>query len=321
MVPTPQKRSVLSRRSLCAGGLALGAVSLTSKVPARAQEGAPSVVRPPRERALLVSCKLGMIAREHEGKPLDLVGRLRLAAEAGFDGVDLDEAADVTPEAAREAVARSGVFVHGAIDHAHWRHRLSDADPEQRARGRANLEHCLRVSHAAGGSGVLIVLGHGNDGPEAEIEARVQAELRAVLPLAAALGQRILVENVWNRLHYDHDGGPEQGPERFVRFLDALASPWVGMYYDVGNHWKYGRPGAWIRALGARCVKLDLKGFSRARGEFVELTGEHDDIPWHEVREALAEIGFCGWATAEVGGGGLERLTLVREQMRRALHT
>ena len=34
-----------------------------------------------------------------------------------------------------------------------------------------------------------------------------------------------------------------------------------------------------------------------------------------EVRAALDDIGFTGWATAEVGGGGLERLTKVRKQM------
>ena len=33
------------------------------------------------------------------------------------------------------------------------------ADDAVRAAARANLDHCLRVSHAAGGSGVLIVVG------------------------------------------------------------------------------------------------------------------------------------------------------------------
>jgi len=38
------------------------------------------------------------------------------------------------------------------------------------------------------------------------------------------------------------------------------------------------------------------------------------------VREALAEIGFAGWATAEVGGGDVARLTTVRKQMEQALY-
>ena len=43
-----------------------------------------------------------------------------------------------------------------------------------------------------------------------------------------------------------------------------------------------------------------------------------DDVPWDQVRTALAEIGFTGWATAEVGGGDVKRLTQVREQMQKA---
>jgi hexulose-6-phosphate isomerase len=257
-----------------------------------------------------------MIAREAGGKKLSLADRLSLAAEAGFDGVDLDEAAESAPEQAREAVRRSGTFVHNAINHAHWQERLTSAGAEERARGVANIEHCIRVSHAAGGSGVLIVVGRGDDGPAEVIEERCRREIKKLIPLAAALGQRILVENVWNRMGYDHDAPPEQGAERFVKFVDSFESPWVGMYYDIGNHWKYGQPGDWIRAFGHRCVKLDVKGFSRQQNKFTEIT--EGDLPWDQVRKALDEIGFAGWATAEVGGGDVKRLTQVREQMQKA---
>jgi len=276
----------------------------------------PRVVTPPAGKRILLSCKLGMIAKEAGGKPLSLAERLTLAGQAGFDGVDLDQAAECTPEQARDAVRQSGVFVHNAINHAHWSQRLTSAKEEERARGRANIEHCLRVSHAAGGSGVLIVVGRGDDGPAEEIEERCRQEIRQLIPLAAALGQPILVENVWNKMFYNHDAPPEQTAEPFVKFVDSFNSPWVGMYYDIGNHWKYGQPGDWIRAFGYRCVKLDVKGFSRAENKFTEIT--EGDLPWDQVRKALDDIGFAGWATAEVGGGGLERLTEVRQQMQKA---
>lgn len=276
-----------------------------------------TIVTPPAGKKILLSCKLGMIAREAGGKKLSLTERLTMAADAGLDGVDLDQAADYTPEQAREAVQQSRVFVHNAINHAHWQKRLTSANEAERAQARANIEHCIRVSHAAGGSAVLIVIGKGSDGSAEEIDERARQEIKKLLPLAASLGQRILFENVWNQMHYDHDSPPEQSADRFVKFVDSFNSPWVGMYYDIGNHWKYGQPREWIHAFGPRCVKLDIKGFSRARDKFVDIPD--GDLPWDQVRKALDEIGFTGWATAEVNGGGLERLTLIRKQMQEAL--
>jgi hexulose-6-phosphate isomerase len=311
-----QKASLGRRQFLAVGA---GSVAAVVGGTSHAEEAAGAkVVNPPVRKRILLACKLGMLPKELDGKKLSIVERLRLAGQAGFDGVDFDEAGGFTPEQARDAVRESGVFVHNAINHAHWQKRLTSEKPEDRDQGRANIEHCLRVSHAAGGSGVLIVVGQGGDGPTEVIEERARQEIKKMLPLAASLGQMILVENVWNKMMYDHDKGPEQTPERFIRFVDSFNSPWVGMYYDVGNHWKYGQPGDWIRAFGRRCVKMDAKGYSRAKKDWTELTGPDDDLPWADVRKALDEIGFAGWATAEVGGGGLQRLTTVREQMQKA---
>jgi hexulose-6-phosphate isomerase len=166
---------------------------------------------------------------------------------------------------------------------------------------------------------VLLVVGRNTDGPEAEIEERARQEIKKVLPLAAALGQMILIENVGNRMMYDADGEPDQGPQGFIRFVDSFQSPWVGMYYDIGNHWRYGQPGEWIRSFGHRCVKLDIKGRSRALGKGVEIASTEDDVPWDQVRRALQDIDWSGWATAEVRGGDLARLTLVRQQMQKVL--
>jgi hexulose-6-phosphate isomerase len=307
-----------NRRGFLAAGAA--SVAAVAAAEAGAAEGDPtasaSVVRPPEGKHILLSCKLGMITRESDGKSLTLAERLSLAAKAGFDGVDLDQAGEFTPELARDAVQLSGVFVHNAINHAHWSQRLTSENEKERTQGRANIEHCMRVSHAAGGCGVLIVVGRASDGPADVIEERCRQEIKKMIPLAAALGQPILIENVWNGMFYVHDGPPEQSAEQFVKFVDSFDSPWVGMYYDIGNHWKYGQPGDWIRAFGRRCVKLDVKGFSRAENKFTDI-GE-GDLPWDQVREALGEIGFAGWATAEVGGGDLKRLTVVCEQMRKA---
>lgn len=307
----------LTRRRFLATGAITAAVA-GSALESHAADSSTPVVRPPTGKRILLACKLGMIAKQVDGKTLTLTERLKLAGQAGFDGVDFDQAGEFTPEQARDAVRESGVFVHNAINHAHWQQRLTSPKAEERAQGRANIEHCLRVSHAAGGSGVLIVVGRGDDGPAEEIDERARQEIKKLIPLAASLGQMILFENVWNKMHYDHDAPPEQTPDRFIQFVDSFNSPWVGMYYDIGNHWKYGQPRAWLNAFGRRAVKLDVKGFSRAMNKFVDIASDEDDLPWGEVQKGLDEIGFTGWATAEVRGGDLERLTVVRQQMQKA---
>ena len=307
---------VVSRRGFVAGSAAAAGFAAMSSLarPASGEETKTMpTVMPAGNRNILLSCKLGMISQEKDGNPLTLTERLALAGEAGFDGVDFDEAGKFTEQQAKDAVQASGVFVHNAINHAHWKQRLTSANDSERAKGKENIEHCIRLSHAAGGNGVLIVIGHANDGSKEETWERASKEIRSLIPLAASLGQPILFENVWNRMMYDHSGKPEQSADEFVEFVDSFNSPWVGMYYDIGNHWKYGQPGDWIRTFGHRCVKLDVKGFSRADDKFTDI-GE-GDLPWDEVRKGLADIGFTGWATAEVGGGGVERLTKVRKQM------
>jgi L-ribulose-5-phosphate 3-epimerase len=317
--PTANQGASLGRRQF----ITIGAGSVVAAVGGggsahAAEAGSAPIVTPPEGKRILLACKLGMLPKELDGKKLSVVERLRMARAAGFDGVDFDQAGEHTPQQARDAVRESGVFVHNAINHAHWEHRLTSEKDAERDQGRANIEHCLRVSHAAGGSGVLIVVGRGADGPADVIEERCRQEIKKLLPLAASLGQMILIENVWNQMMYDHDAPPEQTPERFIKFVDSFNSPWVGMYYDVGNHWKYGQPGDWIRAFGRRCVKMDAKGFSRAKNTWADITSADDDLPWADVRKALDEIGFTGWATAEVSGGNVERLTQVRQQMQRA---
>lgn len=309
-------RLEFNRRSFLAAGAVAAATVPVGTL--QAQEKAAPIIEPPAGKRILLSCKLGMIAKKVDGKDLTLTERLKLAGAAGFDGVDFDEAGAFTVEQARDAVRESGVFVHNAINHAHWGQRLTSAKEEERNTGRKNIEHCLRVSHAAGGSAVLIVVGRGDDGPADEIDERARQEIKKLIPLAASLGQMILFENVWNKMHYDHDAPPEQSPDRFIKFVDSFNSNWVGMYYDIGNHWKYGQPRDWLKAFGRRAVKLDVKGFSRAKNKFVDITSEEDDLPWGEVQKGLDEIGFTGWTTAEVGGGGLERLTTVRKQMQKA---
>jgi len=299
--------------------LSAAAASVPVAVVAAGEEAAKrsaTPLPPQPERGLLFSCKYGMT------KGGSLEERLASAREAGMDGVDFDAAASVTPEQLRDAAMATGVFIHNAINHAHWSQTLSSPDDAKRAAGLANLKHCIEVSHAAGGNGVLIVVGVKNDGPEGP--ARAREEITKAIPLAAALGQRILFENVWNGLFYEDDGPRDQSARPFADYIDSFGSPWVGAFFDLGNHARYGDVATWIRELGPRIVKLDIKGYSNAKADaegkgkgFVDITA--GDIDWASVRTALRDIGFTGWVSAEVGGGDVPRLKTVLDQMKTAL--
>lgn len=287
---------------------------------AQEKESAPSkIALPPNpEQGLLFSCKSGML----EGATIE--DKLLLAKAAGYDGVDYDQAGGVTPERLREAVEKTGVFVHNAINHDHWKFTLTSADAEKRARGLENLKHCIRVSHAAGGSAVLLVVGSGGDGSADEIVERARTEIKKAIPLAAALGQRILFENVWNKMFYQ-DGGPrDQSPQPWIDFVDSFHSPWVGIFHDLGNHARYSDVAKWVRAFGPRIGKFDIKGYSNAKADkegpwkgFADIT--EGDIDWASVRAAIQDVGYTGWVSAEVGGGNLERHRKVLAQMKEAL--
>ncbi len=247
--------------------------------------------------------------------PGSLTAKFRAAKAAGFAGVELDSPGMDVNEA-RKAIADSGLPVDGTVCSTHWSVRHTSPEAEQRAQALADLQTALRDTHAVGGHTVLLVVGHGKDGPERDIWARSVDNIAKAIPLAAELGVYIAIENVWNEFLYDKDGGNDQTADKFAKYVDEFNSPWVGLQYDIGNHWKYGDPAKWIRTLGKRIVKLDLKGFSRPANQFTKI-GE-GDLPWADVRQALCDIGYVGWAAAEVGGGGPERLQEISRNMDKA---
>jgi hexulose-6-phosphate isomerase len=56
-----------------------------------------------------------------------------------------------------------------------------------------------------------------------------------------------------------------------------------------------------------------LKGYSRKEDKWTRI-GE-GDIDWADVRKALAEIKYTGWAAAEVSGGGPDELRRISREM------
>tara|TARA_R110002049_G_scaffold47902_1_gene138471 strand:- start:198795 stop:199733 length:939 start_codon:yes stop_codon:yes gene_type:complete len=259
------------------------------------------------------SLKLGML-RKLDGS---LADRFRLAREAGFHGVEPNTGA-FDPEEAVAAAEASGLIIDGTVCGNHWKVRHTDPDPEVRRQALQDLTTGIQHTAAVGADTILLVPGHGKDGDDDAVYKRALENIRLALPTAEKHGVSILMENVWNDFLYDHDGGNNQTADRTAQFVDDFNSPLVGVQFDIGNHWKYGDPAGWIRTLGDRIKKLDVKGFSRADDRFTAIT--EGDIDWPSVEEALREIQFTGWLAAEVAGGDFEYLKNVAAQMESALN-
>ena len=299
----------LTGAGIAAAGMA-GAVGFTG--PNRATAAA-SHVRKSTPVLLKKAVKFDMI-----DEPLSVLEKFRLLQELGFDGVELSSPNDLDNAEVIDARDATGLPIHGVVDSVHWNKTLSDPDAAVRAEGLDGLETALRDAKAYGGSTVLLVPAVvteevGYD----EAYVRSQAEIRKVLPLSQELGVRIAIENVWNRFLLS--------PLETARYIDEFESPWIGAYFDVGNVVNFGWPEHWIRILGPRIMKLDIKEYSREARDregpsagFRVPLGE-GSVRWPAVLQALADVGFEGWATAEVRGGDRARLEEIAGRMNRIL--
>jgi len=243
-----------------------------------------------------------------------ILEKFALLKELGFDGVELDSPNQLDQRVVLQARDETGLEIPGVIDSVHWNKPLSDPDPAIRAEGLEGLKVALRDARAYGADTVLLVpavVDKRTSYDDAYV--RSQAEIRRVLPLAEELGVKIAVENVWNHFLLS--------PLEMARYLDEFESPWIGAYFDVGNVVTYGWPEQWIRILGKRILKLDIKEFSRKKRDEEGLWAGFDvaigegDCDWPAVMEALLEIGYSGWGSAEVTGGGPQRLREISERM------
>ncbi len=221
--------------------------------------------------------------------------------EAGFAGVEPMGAMD--QKEVIEALAATGLKAASVCCHAHWAKPLSDPNPEARQIGYDGLIQTLKDAKAYGATSVLLVPGvvNGQVGYD-ECFKRSAEEIKRAAPVAADLGVKIAIENVWNNFITK--------PQQAVDFLDAINSPHVGWHFDIGNVGRYSPAETWIPVIGKRILKLHIKEFDTklmtpdnpGKGFGVKfLEGSND---WPAILKALAKIGYEGWGIAEQGGGG-----------------
>ena len=231
--------------------------------------------------------------------------RLKKLKDLGFDGVE-GSGPGMQIDGLKQALAEVGLPMHGVVYNKHWKVRLSSPKEEIREASRKGLEGAMRESKAVGGTSVLLVPGKvgGKDETHDQVWSRSIEQIRKCIPLCKELKIHILIETVWN--------GFCLKPEQFRDYIDEIDSLWVQAYYDIGNMQKFAPSHEWIRILGKRTLKLDVKDWGVKTG-FCPLG--KGDVEWNKVRNELEKIEFKGWATREGGDGGDEKTAKLMNEL------
>jgi L-ribulose-5-phosphate 3-epimerase len=245
---------------------------------------------------------------------------LREVKDLGFDSIELaiSSSGVLTTETTRQEceeitswARKIGIEISSLASGDSWGTSPTASSPETRRKIVEFTQKGLRIANWLGLDAYLYVPGAVDVffSPDAEVVpydvcyARAKESLGALIPTAEALGVAIGIENVWNKFLLS--------PLEMRDFIDSFGSAQVGSYFDVGNVLLTGYPEHWIRILGSRIKRVHIKDYKLSAGSaagFCDLL--EGDVNFPAVKQALADIHYDGYVTAEilsVTPGGLKK--------------
>ena len=237
---------------------------------------------------------------------------LRLAKDAGFDGIELnyDLESDLSPKASakdfqaiRKMAAEIGLAISGLCSFLFWPYSLTSNKPAERERGAELAGKMLEAAAELGTENLLVVPGavhipwiKGHDPvPLAMCDKRAKDAVARMVPRAEKLGVSLNIENIFFN-------GYLLSPRDMIEFVDGFKSKQVRVHFDTGNIALFQSPTDWIDALGGRIGNVHLKEFDRngtdhSLASFRTLLDGTTD--WPAVLEAFARVGYKGYLTFE----------------------
>lgn len=239
---------------------------------------------------------------------VDLLEACQQCAAAGYEGVELVLSengslnmgvSDAELVRIKTLVEDQGLKVSSVGAWNLWEHNLASNDKKDADYAKSIIKKQIDCAQAFGADTVLVVPGWVGTNFAPGIVRYDQAyenSQRALLelaPYAEAAGVAIGVENVWNKFLLS--------PLEFKRFLDEIASNYVGAYFDVGNIIYIGYPDQWIHILGKKHIKklhfCDCRSEQAGLGMFVDLF--EGDVNFQTVMQSIRDIDYDGWINVE----------------------
>lgn len=237
---------------------------------------------------------------------------MRLAKEAGFDGIELnyDLESDLSPgktsadyQAIRKLADEIGIEISGLCSFLFWPYPLTSNDPAERARGMELAGLMLQAAHDLGTENLLVVPGavhmpwreDHDPTPNDVCLRRAQEAIGKMVEPAEKLGVYLNMENIFFNAFL-------MSPMEMVDFVDGFDSPHVQVHFDTGNIMEYQFPEHWIPILGKRIKNVHLKEYSKKSTDhsleaFRPLLDGTTN--WPAVMQAFGDIGYKGYLTFE----------------------
>ncbi|MCE9605439.1 MAG: sugar phosphate isomerase/epimerase [Planctomycetia bacterium] len=310
--------SALSRRSLFAAtlgaaafGMSAAAVGTTGSAAdgVGGASGASIVGKESKRYAMKKSINLWAFPYPQK---MTLEQCLRLAKEAGFDGIELnyDLDNDLSPKSntARYTEIRKlcdslGLAVSGLCSFLFWPYPLTAEDPAKRTRAAELASLMTQCAHDLGTDNLLVVPGAvtipwRDDYPPITpkvCDRRAREAIGKLLPQAEKLGVSLNIENIFFN-------GYLMTPSEMITFVDSFSSEQVKVHFDTGNIMLYQYPEHWIEMLGPRIKNVHLKEFT-TKGTDHSLESFRPLLDgttnWPAVLEAFAATNYKSYLTFE----------------------
>jgi len=295
----------VDRRELLALSAALGTAFLAGPSAAAEQPKAAPAKRYPFKKSI------NLWAFPYPER-MSLEQCLRLAKDAGFDGIELnyDLDNDLSPKsgpkeyaAIRKTAEKIGIAISGLCSFLFWPYPLTSNDPAKRARG---LELAYKIVEAAaelGTENVLVVPGAVHipwrtdyePVPNDVCDKRAKEAVTKMIPLAEKHKVTLNMENIFFN-------GYLMTPGEMAAFVDSFQSERVKVHFDTGNIMMFQFPEHWITQLGNRIKNVHLKEFTK-KGTDYSLEAFRPLLDgttnWPAVLEAFDKTGYRGYLTFE----------------------
>lgn len=253
---------------------------------------------------------------------LDWEERLRQAAEAGFDFVEIsiDESdgrlarldwVSSQRAALRRAIANTGVPIMTMCLSGHRKYPLGSVLPKIRERALDILHRAIEFAADIGLS-IVQVMGYDvfYEPAFSGTEARFLDGLAQGVRWAGASGVMLGLENC--------DLEFADSIDKSLRIVEHLHSPWFQLYPDMGNLAAAGYdPVSQLRRAAGHLVAVHVK--DTTPGVVRGVPFEQGLVPFGEVFRILAEIDFAGpmtvemWSDMEAGDAPLGSVVAARQ--------